>query len=95
MAADSEPQLPDPIPGPSFCPVVFEGLMVTPWLKDVGQNRQQIAYSVRAASMTALGGRRTTRARLRKPWLSCWRRLDLIRLDRGRAAGVGGRLLRR
>lgn len=53
VVADVEPQLPEPIPGTPLHPVALEGLTVTPYLKDVGNGRQRIAYSLRASGLTA------------------------------------------
>ena len=53
VAADAVPQLPDSIPGTPLHPVLLEGLTVTPYLKDVGNGRQRIAYSLRASGLSA------------------------------------------
>ena len=55
IVADQEPVLPAAIPGAPVRPVVLEGLTVTPYLKDVGNGRQRIAYSLRATGLAAPG----------------------------------------
>jgi hypothetical protein len=53
IAAAVQPVPPEPIAGAPVRPVVLEGLTVTPYLKDVGNGRQRIAYSLRATGMAA------------------------------------------
>ena len=53
ITADSEPVVPPVVAGTPVRPVVLEGLTVTPYLKEVGNGRQKIAYSLRAAGMAA------------------------------------------
>ena len=53
ITADTEPVVPPVVAGTPVRPVVLEGLTVTPYLKDLGNGRQKIAYSLRAASMSA------------------------------------------
>lgn len=47
-----EPTLPPEVPGFPFRPVVFEGLTVTPYVKE-GQGRPRVAFSLRATSVHA------------------------------------------
>jgi hypothetical protein len=53
VTADTEPDVPPVVAGTPVRPVVLDGLTVTPYLKDVGNGRQKIAYSLRAAGMAA------------------------------------------
>lgn len=53
IIADREPVLPEALPGAPVRPLVLEGLTVTPYLKDVGNGRQRIAYSLKATGMGA------------------------------------------
>ncbi|BAK37951.1 hypothetical protein MLP_49370 [Microlunatus phosphovorus NM-1] len=53
ITADIEPVVPPVVAGTPVRPVVLDGLTVTPYLKEVGNGRQKIAYSLRAASMAA------------------------------------------
>ena len=53
ITADIEPVVPPVVAGTPVRPVVLEGLTVTPYLKEVGNGRQKIAYSLRAAGMAA------------------------------------------
>lgn len=50
IASISEPQLPPELNGLPFRPAVFEGLTVTPYVKE-GQGRPRVAYSLRAREM--------------------------------------------
>jgi len=50
IASISEPQLPPEMNGLPFRPAVFEGLTVTPYVKE-GQGRPRVAYSLRAREM--------------------------------------------
>lgn len=50
IASVTEPQLPPEVPGSPFRPVYFEGLTVTPYVKE-GQGRPRVAYSLRARVM--------------------------------------------
>ena len=52
IASISEPQLPPELNGLPFRPVVFDGLTVTPYIKE-GQGRPRVAYSLRARDMKA------------------------------------------
>ena len=45
--------MPPEVAGTPVRPVVLEGLTVTPYMKEVGNGRQKIAYSLRAAGMAA------------------------------------------
>jgi hypothetical protein len=51
---------PEAIAGAPVRPVVLEGLTVTPYLKDVGNGRQRIGYSLRATGMAAPRAGRST-----------------------------------
>ena len=52
IASISEPVLPPEMNGLPFRPVVFDGLTVTPYVKE-GQGRPRVAYSLRAREMKA------------------------------------------
>ncbi len=52
LASPVEPVLPPELPGTPFHPVVFEGLTVTPYVKE-GQGRPRVAFSLRATAMHA------------------------------------------
>lgn len=62
IVADSAPELPDVIPGVPVRPVVLEGLSVTPYLKDLGEGRHKIAYSLRAEGVSAPRRQDTSKA---------------------------------
>ena len=59
IIADHPPVLPDLVPGVPFIPVVLDGVTVTPYLKELGRDektgemRYRIAYSLRAAGLSA------------------------------------------
>ena len=53
IVASVQPVPPEAIPGAPVRPVLLEGLTVTPYLKDVGNGRQRIAYSLRASGLAA------------------------------------------
>src|SRR3954447_1181037 len=55
IAAPVQPVPPEALDGLPVRPVVLDGLTVTPYLKDVGNGRSRIAYSLRAAGMHAPG----------------------------------------
>lgn len=55
IAGEHQPVPPDEIPGLPFRPVVFEGLTATPWV-DTNRARPRLAWSLRAARMSAPGG---------------------------------------
>jgi hypothetical protein len=55
FAAAVQPVPPDAMDGLPVRPVVLEGVTVTPYLKDVGNGRSRIAYSLRASGMHAPG----------------------------------------
>lgn len=50
IASIAEPQLPPEMSGLPFRPAVFEGLTVTPYVKE-GQGRPRVAFSLRAREM--------------------------------------------
>jgi hypothetical protein len=50
-----QPVPPDGLEGLPVRPVVLEGVTVTPYLKEVGNGRTRIAYSLRASGMHAPG----------------------------------------
>jgi hypothetical protein len=60
IAAPVQPVPPEALEGVPVRPVILEGLTVTPYLKDVGNGRQRIAYSLRATGMTSPKPLRTT-----------------------------------
>jgi hypothetical protein len=53
IVAPVQPVPPEAVDGVPVRPVLLEGLMVTPYLKDVGNGRQKIAYSLRASGLAA------------------------------------------
>ena len=53
ITAPVQPVPPSAMDGVPVRPVLLEGLMVMPYLKDVGNGRQKIAYSLRASGLTA------------------------------------------
>lgn len=53
IAAEVQPVPPDAVDGLPVRPVYLEGLTVTPYLKDVGNGRQRLAYSLRASGLSA------------------------------------------
>ena len=53
IAAAVQPVPPEAVAGTPLRPVVLEGLTVTPCLKDVGNDRQKIAYSLRTSGLAA------------------------------------------
>ena len=53
IAAPVQPVPPEALEGVPVRPVILEGLTVTPYLKDVGNGRQRIAYSLRATGMVS------------------------------------------
>ena len=53
IAAAVQPVPPEALEGVPVRPVNLEGLSVTPYLKDVGNGRQRIAYSLRATAMVS------------------------------------------
>ena len=52
IASISEPALPPEMSGLPFRPTIFEGLTVTPYVKE-GQGRPRVAFSLRAREMKA------------------------------------------
>ncbi len=52
ITATVQPVPPDELPGLPFRPVIFDGLMVTPYVKE-GNGRARVAYSLRAKAMRA------------------------------------------
>ena len=63
ITAPVQPVPPEQANGIPVRPVYLENLTVTPYLKDVGNGRQKIAYSLRASGMT---GPRVQRASAEK-----------------------------
>ena len=53
IAAPVQPVPPEQANGIPVRPVYLENLTVTPYLKDLGNGRQKIAYSLRASGMAA------------------------------------------
>ena len=53
IVAPVQPVPPESVAGVPVRPVLLEGLTVTPYLKDVGNGRQRIAYSLRATGLAA------------------------------------------
>lgn len=60
IVAPVQPVPPEAIAGAPVRPVLLEGLTVTPYLKDGGNGRQKIAYSLRASGMAAPRAARTS-----------------------------------
>jgi hypothetical protein len=55
FAAAVQPVPPEALDGLPVRPVVLDGVTVTPYLKEVGNGRSKIAYSLRASGMRAPG----------------------------------------
>jgi len=55
ITAPVQPVPPSAVEGTPVRPVVLEGLLVTPYMKEVGNGRSKIAYSLRAAGLAAPG----------------------------------------
>ena len=53
IVAPVQPVPPEAVGGLPVRPVQLEGLTVTPYLKDLGNGRQRIAYSLRASGLMA------------------------------------------
>lgn len=53
IASVLQPPMPPEIQGLPFRPVVFEGLSVMPYVKEVPNGRPRVAFSVRAKEMKA------------------------------------------
>ena len=58
IVAQVQPVPPDAIPGAPVRPVLLEGLTVTPYLKESGNGRERVAYSLRASGLVAPRGGR-------------------------------------
>ena len=56
IVAAVQPVPPDAIPGAPVRPVLLEGLTVTPYLKETGNGRARVAYSLRASGLVAPRG---------------------------------------
>ena len=59
IVAPVQPVPPEAIPGAPVRPVLLEGLTVTPYLKETGNGRARVAYSLRASGLAAPRGLRT------------------------------------
>ena len=59
VAAAVQPVPPEAIEGAPVRPVLLEGLTVTPYLKETGNGRARVAYSLRASGLAAPRGMRT------------------------------------
>ncbi len=53
VAADVQPVPPDAIANAPIRPVYLEGLTVTPYVKETGNGRARVAYSLRATGLAA------------------------------------------
>lgn len=53
ISASVQPVPPEAVAGVPVRPVVLEGLMVTPYQKEVGNGRTRIAFSLRATGLAA------------------------------------------
>ena len=53
VAAPVQPVPPDALSNAPIRPVYLEGLTVTPYMKEVGNGRSKIAYSLRATGLAA------------------------------------------
>lgn len=62
ISASVQPVPPEAVAGLPVRPVVLEGLMVTPYQKEVGNGRMRIAFSLRATGLAAPKGGRSTPA---------------------------------
>ena len=58
ITAPVQPVPPEQANGIPVRPVYLENLTVTPYLKDLGNGRQKIAYSLRASGMASPRGHR-------------------------------------
>ena len=56
IVAAVQPVPPDAIAGAPVRPVLLEGLTVTPYLKETGNGRARVAYSLRASGLVAPRG---------------------------------------
>ena len=56
IVAQVQPVPPDAIPGAPVRPVLLEGLTVTPYLKETGNGRARVAYSLRASGLASPRG---------------------------------------
>jgi len=61
VSSTTMPMIPELETAP-FTPVVFEGLTVTPYVRDAGTGRGRIAYSWRATGVVPVGGGTSRRA---------------------------------
>ena len=59
IVAHVQPVPPDAIAGAPVRPVLLEGLTVTPYLKETGNGRARVAYSLRASGLAAPRGMRS------------------------------------
>ena len=59
IVAQVQPIPPDAIAGAPVRPVLLEGLTVTPYLKETGNGRARVAYSLRASGLAAPRGMRS------------------------------------
>lgn len=60
ITAPVQPVPPSAVEGTPVRPVVLEGLLMTPYMKEIGNGRSKIAYSLRATGLAAPGrGSRT------------------------------------
>lgn len=59
IVAPVQPVPPDAIAGAPVRPVLLEGLMVTPYLKETGNARARVAYSLRASGLASPRGMRS------------------------------------
>ena len=58
IVAQVQPVPPNAIEGAPVRPVLLEGLTVTPYLKETGNGRARVAYSLRASGLAAPRGMR-------------------------------------
>lgn len=58
IVAPVQPVPPDAIEGAPVRPVLLEGLTVTPYLKETGNGRARVAYSLRASGLASPRGMR-------------------------------------
>lgn len=74
IAAKVQPVPPELASGFPVRPVFLEGLTITPYIKDMGNGRQRIAYSLKATGLSAPRLPTTSRAAPSWPWdASCSR----------------------
>ena len=59
ITAEVQPVPPDAVAGLPVRPVLLEGLLIMPYLKETGNGRSRVAYSLRASGLAAPRGMRS------------------------------------